>query len=211
MHSIITSYLLQSKECVLPGIGSLKIKYISASADVVNKQILPPKDEIVFSEKENINADGLLKYIAKKKITDVDISENLLKDFCKEWKERINGGEELRLDTVGSLKKNSEGNICFEEDKNFNFLQPIPVEKVYEKEEPVILAQPAETLAVEDTYQNEPVIIKRSAWGILAIILIAVASAAIFYNFYEHKLTSSFLGNQNHFFIDSADSRYTIP
>lgn len=211
MHSIITSYLLQCKECALPGIGSLKVNHISASADVANKQILPPKDEIVFTEKENVTPGGLIKYIAKKKNIDVDTAENVLKDFCREWKEKINAGEELRLETIGSLKKNSGRNIYLEEDKNFNFLQPISVKKIYEKEEPVTIAKPKETVTLEQTYENEEVIIKRLTWGIWAMILIAIASATICYHFYTYKLTPSSLGNQNHFTVDSADARHTIP
>lgn len=211
MHSIITSYLLQKEECPLPGIGNLKIEHLTASADIVNKQILPPNEKIVFTEKDNIKPGGLIKYIAKKKNTDIDTAENLLKDFCREWKEKIDAGEELRLETIGSLKKNAGENIYFEEDKTFNFLKPISVESVYEKEEPATIAEPEKTEIAEGTYENEAVIIERSGWGIWAIILIAIASVAIFYHFYNNKLVPSSLGNQNHFFIDSADSRSTIP
>lgn len=212
MYSLITSYLLQSKECTLPGIGSFKINSIPAIADAANKQILPPNDEIFFTEKENVNFGGLAKYIAAKKNIDIKSAEEQLNDFCKEWNGKIKTGEELHFETIGTIKKNSEGNIYFEKAEKLNYLQPIQVENIYEKEEPLTVEEPEETVVVEqEDYNNGEIVTKRPSWGIWAVSLMVISFAVIFYHFYDHRLSSSSLGNQNKLLIDSASATYSVP
>ncbi len=67
MHSIITSYLLQTGKCALPYLGFFNTEYKPAETDIVYKQIFPPLEEIVFSEETILLSPGLVNYIAAKK------------------------------------------------------------------------------------------------------------------------------------------------
>ncbi len=67
MHSLITSYLLQTKECILPGIGILQIINTPATKDAAKSQLLPPSEEFIFKHEIQKNSAGLVKYIADKK------------------------------------------------------------------------------------------------------------------------------------------------
>jgi hypothetical protein len=53
MLSTITSYLIQTGKCALPYIGFFNTDYKPASTDIVNKQILPPVEEIIFGGRNN--------------------------------------------------------------------------------------------------------------------------------------------------------------
>ena len=131
MHYLITSYFLQSNHCVLPGIGVLKLIHRGASTDAANNILLPPNEEIIFNTEDHSKSPDLVKYIANKKQIDKIEAENLLDNFCREWKEKIDAGEKLNFEILGSIMKNENGKIIFKKENTVNFLQPIAIETPY--------------------------------------------------------------------------------
>ncbi len=211
MHSLITSYLLQSKECVLPGIGVLQVIHTPASTDVPNNRILPPSEEIIFKKEDHSKSPGLTKAIAYKKDIEESKAENLLDNFCKEWEERINKGEKLTFETVGSIQKNADGVITFERGNIFNYLQPISVNNPYHRTEQPVSIDEAPPMSEVFEEKNDDVVVERSYWGFWALILLAVGSLMLFFHFKDHKLSGSTVGNQKRFAIDSAKATYNVP
>lgn len=227
MHSLITSYLLQSKECSLPGIGNFRILGSGVSTDADQNRLLPPFEEIIFIP-GSANADAsLIDYIAKKKNIPHDKASEILKDFCSEWKHRIEAGEKLKLETIGSIEKNGDGQIIFEREKSFHFLHPVSIDKPYNKEEystdreqvlpgeePGLLTtnEPGEdpVAATKKNIIAEQVIVERSYWGFWVLILLAAGLVMLFYYFKDHNFTGSSIGNQSQLPVDSATARYII-
>src|SRR5438128_7034025 len=121
MESLITSFLIQKRECSLPSIGSFRIKRIAASTD--NGRILPPAEHIIFNSNSGSASPELIQYISRKKNIDQISAENTLSEFCNEWKKRLKDGETIRLGTVGSLHLDGS-NVYFQRD-SVNFFQPI--------------------------------------------------------------------------------------
>lgn len=211
MHSLITSYLLQSKECVLPGIGSLKIIHTPARTDHKNNLLLPPSDDIIFQPGSQTKSAGLIKYIADKTSTNENDAEDQLISFCNEWKTRINNGNTFHLDTIGFVKKNADGKLVFENEEGINFPEPIPVISTYQKSEELVRSEAEKYEPVTETAAPfEEHIVERSYWGIWALILLAIGFVVLFYHFKDRKLNGSGIGNQHHYIIDSAKSTYTI-
>lgn len=213
MHSIITSYLLQTGKCALPDIGFFKIKYKPAESDIINKQMLPPLEEVVFSEQAIFLSPGLVNYLAVKKNIFVDEAENLLNNFCKEWKGRIEAGEALCLESIGCLQKNDAGILSFNREKFTAFFKPVPAERVlHENTEHAVLVGDRETTStiMSDYYREEVPVVKRG-WIVSAIILTSIALILLFYSFYNHRLSSSAIGNRNKLIIKSADETYVKP
>lgn len=217
MHSLITSYLLQSKECVLPGIGVLQIIHTPASTDSAHNRILPAYETIIFKREDRTASPDLVKYIAAKKHIHQGEAEELLNDFCKEWKVKMDAGEKLVFETIGSLQKNAEGIIFFEKEKNVGFFQPININSVYQRTAapPIIEEEPAlpevNEFEVNQYKEEEKVVIERSYWGLWALILLAVAAVMLFYHFKDHTPSASNIGNQHKFMIDSAAATYQLP
>jgi hypothetical protein len=213
MHSLITSYLLQSKECFLPGIGLLKIIHTPASTDTANNAILPPFEQVIFKDGSGAGSSGLVKYIAERKDIEQKEAGDTLIHFCNEWIERMNAGEKLTFETVGTLEKGHNGKIIFTRSRNENFLQPIAVTTAYRKEETPaeiteeIIAE-EEPVTIEEATYNEEVVIERSYWGLWALILLAIGLVMLFYHFKDKPLTGSSIGNQEQFTIDSATAKY---
>ena len=211
MHSLITSYFLQSKHCVLPGIGVLKLIHRGASTDAANHILLPPNEEIIFTAEDHSTSPALVKYIADKKQIDKSEAENLLDNFCREWKEKIEAGEKLNFEVLGSIMENENGKIIFEREQTINFLQPISIDTAYKK------AGEEEKSVVDETNSNEPadykeeVVMEKSYWGFWALILVAVAALIIFYHFKDQTISISGAGNQNHLSVDSSKATYNTP
>jgi nucleoid DNA-binding protein len=213
MQSLITSYLLQSKECALPGLGVLKIIHTPASTDAANNKLLPPFEQVIFKNEAGGPSAGLIKYIADKKQVDPKEAEDRLENFCSEWKEKINAGEPLIFVTLGSLQKDTDGRITFNRDKANYFLAPVTIDKTYRREERAEQtmekdAGVEEPVTVEEASYNEEVIVERSYWGLWALILLAIGLVMLFYHFKDRPLTGSSMGNQQPLRADTATATY---
>lgn len=217
MHSLITSYLLQSKECTLPGIAVLQIIHTPASADSGHSRLLPAYETILFKREDRTAPIDLVKYIAIKKHINHDEAEEMLNDFCKEWQVKMDTGEKLEFETLGSIQKNVDGTMYFEKDKSLTFFQPINVHSIYQRTDTpeTIAERPAlqEVIEYDVATENkqEEIVVERSYWGLWALILLAVAAVMLFYHFKDNKPTTSNMGNQNKFVIDSAGATYELP
>jgi nucleoid DNA-binding protein len=150
MESLITSYLLQSKECVLPGIGSFQIKNIPATYVDGANQLLPPSEEIIFKEEILSLSSGIVKYIADKKHIEENEAEGLLSNFCNVWNKKILAGEKLNLLPLGFLLSNEDGEILFKRETGFPFLQALKLNNPYQKTEEPELNREAEVLIDEE-------------------------------------------------------------
>ena len=105
MQNLITSYIIQAKECRLRDIGRFKINDISAETDIANKQIIPPAFEISFTSREDKISDGLVKYVAEKKRIPVSKALDELKNWCADTKIKLKNGAEILFESLGSIKK----------------------------------------------------------------------------------------------------------
>jgi hypothetical protein len=214
MQSLIISYLLQCGECNLPGIGKLYVKRSTATIDAANKQILPPAEEIIFSKDINVKPGGFIKYIADKKRIELKQAEEQLENVCNKWKDSLQAGEEIELETLGILFKNVEGNIDFKQTNAYNYFEPTPVENIYKPNEVDEISGVRENdnpdLFNADE-QEEQFIVAKSNWGLWAIILIAIGSVIIFYNIWINKGKDYFTGNQTKVVADSSKITYQKP
>jgi nucleoid DNA-binding protein len=213
MHSLITSYLLQAGKCALPGIGFFKIKHKPAEIDIVNKQMLAPGEEIVFNDEAIFLSKGLVNYVANKKSIPVNEAENLLSNFCNEWKERIGTGEKFCFETLGCLGKNDAGTVSFEKEEVPQYFKPVPAHKVlHENAEHTVLVGDKETTStLMSEYYKEEIQVTKRTWFVGAIILAVIASVVLFFSFYNHKISVSNIGNRGHFNIKSAEETHFKP
>lgn len=213
MQSLITSYLLQAGKCALPNIGFFKIKYKPAESDIVNQQMLPPVEEIVFYEQAIFSSPGLINYIAVKKNISANEAESLANNFCKEWREKIESGETLCFDGFGRLQKNDAGIISFIKENEMMYFKPLFAERVLHKNDAhVVLVGDTETTStVMSEYYREDVAIVKKGWAIGAAIITAIALVTLLYSFYNHKISVSGIGNRSHFSIKSAEATHFTP
>ena len=199
MHDLITSFIIQSKECKLPGIGKFRLSVTSAEPDIANKQILPPVIEFLFTGREEKISNELINYISVKKNISSSEAQAHIKDWCNDVGYRLKGGEEIFFPSLGSLKKGASGSLFFHRQENISFFVPVPAERVIHKNSVhAVLVGDRETnsTVMNQLLNEEEEVQSNNAWKIIAMVLFLIALSLLFFYFYQHSFSLSSLGNQ---------------
>lgn len=115
--------LLQKHECVVvPAFGGFIAKQKSAHIDFELGHIRPPFREIGFNIQLKSNDGLLVNQFAALHHIDYSSSIERISHHVSEWNEVIRQGKQLNIPKIGNFKKDSEGNIQFEQDRSFNLL-----------------------------------------------------------------------------------------
>ncbi len=210
MQDLITSFLIQSKKCSLPGIGKFSITTTPAEADIANKLISPRSDEIIFTDKPEKISEELVKYVSHKKNIDQTEAREKIKGWCRDAKDKLNAGEKIIFETIGALQKNA-GNIVLQTEKQFNFFEAVVAERVIHKnaEHAMLVGDKKTTSVAMNQFLQKEEIIKKSPWKIAAIILFVIAIAILFIHLYAHSFSFSATGNQTHHTPEAPAATYS--
>lgn len=214
MQDLITSFIIQSKECKLSGIGMFRNVSIPAEPDIASKKISPPILEKLFTGREEKISDELVKYVAVKKSISPSEAREKVKEWCIETKSKLKDGEEIFFQSLGSLKKEPSGNILFRNQNNVSFFEPIPVERVIHKnsEHKVLVGDRETTSSVmtEFYHHEEETEVTNNHWKIISVILFAIALVLLFLYFYQHSFSFSSIGTQGKISPQSPPGTYSI-
>ena len=115
--------LLFGHDCVIvPGFGGFIGNYTPARIDKNSGTFYPPVKQISFNRNLNHN-DGLLvgKISGSSGVTYGD-ARSLVEEFVIELRRKLERGENVVFDHIGSFMNNQEGNLQFEPDRNVNYL-----------------------------------------------------------------------------------------
>ncbi len=114
--------LLFGHDCVIvPGFGGFIGNYTPARIDKSTGTFYPPVKQISFNRNLNHN-DGLLvgRISISSKINYGD-SRNLVEEFVTGLRKKLEKGEKVVFDNIGSFVNNHEGNVQFEPDRKVNY------------------------------------------------------------------------------------------
>lgn len=214
MQNLITSYIIQARECRLRDIGRFKVNDISANTDIANKQMIPPSIEIIFTSREDKISDGLVKYVAEKKMISISEAMDELKRWCADTKTKLKNGAEILLEPLGTIKKGPSGNLFIPHTSSIIFFEPVAAERViHENSQHEMLVGDRQTTSSEMNtyYQEEEVIKKNNSWKIFAIILFAIAMFFLIVHFYGNPFSLSTIGNQHKVIPLTTPNTYTKP
>ena len=118
----ISELLLEHDCVVVPGLGGFVANYAPAQINSSRHTIFPPYKKIVFNRKLK-NNDGLLaEYISAVENKSFSEAANSLNLFAENILQRLNKGETILIDSVGSLAMGAENNILFEANTSTNLL-----------------------------------------------------------------------------------------
>lgn len=120
---IYISDLLYSYDCViLPEFGGFVANYAPAKIKEVQHQFLPPSKQISFN-KNLKNNDGLLtNHISQRREISFQEANQLIRAFVDKSLTGLNNGDKIKIDKVGELYLDPEGNIQFNEEEQNDFL-----------------------------------------------------------------------------------------
>ena len=197
MLDLITAYLIQTKDCSLPGLGSFRIKYIPAEIDIVNKLMLPPEQQLVFKESAGNVSKGLVTYLSVKKNISEEESEEKVNQYCKEAKLQLLDGEVLEFNSLGTLQKNSNGNLYFTA-KPLEYFQPVPAERVIHQHahHDVLVGDKETTSGAMTAFYQTGTPISKSYTLLIGLLITVITLAFLVYYFMEHPFTTNGIGSR---------------
>jgi len=114
--------LLFSHDCVIvPGFGGFVGNYSPARIDRSTDTFYPPVKQISFNRNLNHNDGLLVGRISSSSRMNYGDARNLVDEFVSEIRRKLEKGEKVVFDNIGSFINNHEGNVQFEPDKNVNY------------------------------------------------------------------------------------------
>ena len=115
--------LLFGHDCVIvPGFGGFIGNYMPARIDKSTDTFYPPVKQISFNRNLDHNDGLLIGRISKFAGINYGDARSIVEEFVSGSRKKLEKGERVRFDNIGSFIYNHEGNIQFEPDRNLNYL-----------------------------------------------------------------------------------------
>jgi nucleoid DNA-binding protein len=114
--------LLFGHDCVIvPGFGGFIGNYTPARIDRSTDTFYPPVKKISFNRNLNHNDGLLVGRISGSSDINYGDARNLVEEFVAGIRKKLEKGEKVVFDNIGSFVNNDEGNLQFEPDTNVNY------------------------------------------------------------------------------------------
>jgi nucleoid DNA-binding protein len=114
--------LLFSHDCVIvPGYGGFIGNYTPARIDKSTSTFYPPVKLISFNRNLNHNDGLLVGRISDHAKLSYGDARNIVDEFVAGMRRKLERGEKVVFDNIGSFINNQEGNVQFEPDRNVNY------------------------------------------------------------------------------------------
>jgi len=114
--------LLFSHDCVIvPGFGGFIGNYTPARIDKSTSQFFPPVKLISFNRNLNHNDGLLVGRVSEFSKVNYGDARSLVDDYVGSIRKKLEKGEKVVFDHIGSFTNNQEGNIQFEPDRDVNY------------------------------------------------------------------------------------------
>jgi hypothetical protein len=115
--------LLFGHDCVIvPGFGGFIGNYTPAAIDKGTGTFNPPLKLISFNRNLSYNDGLLIKRIAEEKNIEFGDARMIVEDFVTVLRKKLESGEKIVFEKIGSFINNQEGNVQFEPDRSVNYL-----------------------------------------------------------------------------------------
>lgn len=120
--SPLVAELLKTNDCVIvPDFGGFIANYQPSGYDERGDLFSPPTKEIIFSSKLKKNDGLLVNFVGEKEGVGYLEARKLLAEFVAETNFRLENGETIEFNEVGSIRLDQQENYLFEADPQINF------------------------------------------------------------------------------------------
>ena len=114
--------LLFGHDCVIiPGFGGFIGNYSPARLDKNERIFHPPLKQISFNKNLNHNDGLLIGRISEFSGLNYRDARNLVENFAGDLRRKLEKGEKVVFDNIGTFVNNHEGNVLFEPDNSVNY------------------------------------------------------------------------------------------
>lgn len=116
------SELLPGHECVIvPGLGGFITSFAPAHIDVKANYFMPPRKSVAFNAGLSNNDGILANHISGKYNISYTQALYNINEWAQNAKHMLYNGEELVIESIGTLRINTAGNLHFEPDMSVNY------------------------------------------------------------------------------------------
>jgi hypothetical protein len=198
MYGELYQYFIQYKQLNVPGIGIFILERKPATTDFPNRMIHPPAFTISLHHGTSVPPRNFFTWLSQAlQVNDRDAVIRF-NDFAFEMKKRINAGDKIKWDGVGTLSSGLAGEIRFESAlKDVSTEMPVKAEKVIREnaEHTVRVGEDEKTSAEMIEYLSQADSKKNYwwAWALAAGLLIIMFLG---WYFSEHGLKAAATGNE---------------
>jgi hypothetical protein len=200
MFEVLNGYLFQHKNISIPGLGTIYLETLPATADPGNKTIFPPTVHFRFDKYFDAPDKEFFSYLASEKnIPDYEAIK-WYNEFSYDLRNKIRQEQKVKWDGIGLLRKDNAGNIVFESNpENSLFLQAIIAEPITRKnaQQRLMIGDKEKTNYEMDEWLKANAQVKKQNWWIYALVAACVASLVLLFHFSSNHSQSSFSGNQH--------------
>jgi hypothetical protein len=114
--------LLFGHDCVIvPGFGGFIENYAPARIDKATGTFYPPVKQISFNRNLSHNDGLLIKQISTSLGVNYGDAREIVAEFTADIRKKLEKGENVIFDRIGTFNVNHEGNIEFEPDRSVNY------------------------------------------------------------------------------------------
>ena len=114
--------LLFSHDCVvIPGFGGFIGNYSPARIDKATSTFYPPVKQISFNRNLNHNDGLLVGRISEFSKVNYGDARSIVEEYVSGIRKKLESGERVAFDNIGTFINNQEGNVQFEPDNNVNY------------------------------------------------------------------------------------------
>ncbi len=122
MEHYISELLYRYNCVVVPGFGAFLTQIRSAVLDRGSNTLYPPAKVLSFNSQLTSNDGLLVSYMAETHKVSYDEMLRKVSETVREWRQKLDLGERLLLEHIGSLRLNGEGKMVFQPSEKTNYL-----------------------------------------------------------------------------------------
>ena len=120
INLIIRELLAKHNYISLPGLGSFVQMYEPAKPSADGKSFVSPKQSITFDSSRNFNDEAVENYLCEKSGIDHSSASKLVVEFINKIREDLDNGQDCVFENVGTLSKNKQGLVQFQQAKDLD-------------------------------------------------------------------------------------------
>lgn len=201
MYKELYQFLILHKQLPVPGIGTFLLERNPATGDFPNKKIIPPVYSVALKPAVNTPSKKFFYWLSA--ALNVSDREAIIhfNDFAFEIKKKINAGDVINWNGIGTLSKGFAGEVKFTPVyKPLDFDRPVTAEKMIRQraEHFVRVGEDERTSTQMSELLSQPTE-KRNYWWAYAIVVSLIATMFLGWYFSEHGLNVPSTGNQKKF------------